>query len=81
LPEESLALAFATLYRASADQTFPHFVTVKDRETTYIAVRELLRQRRDVLGEMHLGFEVFEREEEALAESIVSHAAEIFLQI
>ena len=44
-------------------------------------VREFLRENRDRLGEMHLGYGIFEEQEEELANVVVAKVEELFVQI
>ena len=79
--DQALAFAFAKLYENYADPEFSHFVTDEDKKHLHSIVRGFLRDKRDKLGEMHLGCSPFERGEEEIAERVVAKAEELFLQV
>jgi len=79
--DQALAFAFAELYENYADREFSHFLTSEDKKHLYCIVQGFLRQKRDKLGEMYLGYTSLEMWEEDIAEKVVAKAEELFLQI
>jgi len=63
------------------DATFLHFVVPEDRLMLETIIRKYLRDNRDKLGEMYLGYQTYKDHESGAAETIVARAEDIFLQI